>query len=206
VTAARQGYLSSQTSAMHQPLKMLLAAIVSLVGPRWLSSQTPSMRQLLKMRYQQNLERSRPLSKLTGMKVCRSTSTGEAVAFASEKGLDPIHNRSHTRGAPQVAVDYEPILARGFGHRRGNTFEQRISVRDKTRENPAPRPGAYRREVHRHVGGTERHRSACLSDTLLDPAGHRKVPLLLRVGDPITRLGADPAVYGPSEYSQLGDV
>jgi hypothetical protein len=54
--------------------------------------------------------------------------------------------------------------------------------------------------VHRHVGGTERHRSAGLSDMLLDPAGHRKVPLLLRVGDPITRLGADPAIYGPREY------
>ena len=126
--------------------------------------------------------------------------------FASEKRLDPIHNGSHTRGTPQVAVDYEPILAGGFGHRRGNTFEQRVFVRDKARKNPAPRPGADRREVHRHVGGTERHRSACLSDTLLDPAGHRKVPLLLRVGDPITRLGADPAVYGPSEYPQLGDV
>src|SRR5207248_9308338 len=107
---------------------------------------------------------------------------------------------------PQVAVDDEPILARGFGHRRGNTFKQRIFVRDKARENSAPGPGADRSELHRHIGGTERHRSACLSDTPLDPAGHRKVPLLLRVGDPITRLGADPAVYRPSEYPQLRDV
>jgi hypothetical protein len=41
---------------------------------------------------------------------------------------------------------------------------------------------------------------------LLDPAGHWKVPLLLRVADPITRLGADPAIYGAREYAQLGDV
>src|SRR5215213_1253243 len=88
---------------------------------------------------------------------CRSTNTGEAVAFASEKGLDPIHNGSHACGTPQVAVDDEPILAGGFGYWRGNTFEQRVIVRNKTRKNPASRPGADRREMHRHVGGTERH-------------------------------------------------
>jgi hypothetical protein len=140
------------------------------------------------------------------MKACRSTNAGEAIAFASEQRLDPIHNGAHARGTPQVAVDDEPIFAGGFGYRRGNTFEQRVSVRDKARKNPAPRPGADRREVHRHVGGTQRHRSACFADTLLDPTGHRKVPLLLRVGDPIARLGADPAINGPGEYAQLGDV
>src|SRR4051794_27014854 len=103
-------------------------------------------------------------------------------------------------------MDNEPILAGGFGYRRENTFEQRVFVRDKTRENSAPVPGADCRELHRHIGGTQRHRSACFADTLLDPAGHRKVPLLFRVGDPITRLSADPAVYGPREYTQLRDV
>src|SRR4051812_43190720 len=59
------------------------------------------------------------------------TNTGEVVAFASEKGLDPIHNGSHARGAPQVSMDDEPIFAGGFGYRRGDTFEQRVFVRDK---------------------------------------------------------------------------
>src|SRR5690242_16156008 len=136
----------------------------------------------------------------------RSTTTGEAISFASEKGLDPIHNRSHTHGMPQVAVHDKPIVAGGFGDRRRKAFEPWVFVRDKARKNPPPRPGADGGELHRHVRATERHRSACFADMLLDPAGHRKVPLLLWVGDPITRLGADPAVYGPREYTQLRDV
>ena len=43
-------------------------------------------------------------------------------------------------------MDYEPILGGRLGHRRADTFEQRVFVREKARENSAPGPGADRRE------------------------------------------------------------
>src|SRR5215831_19614792 len=108
--------------------------------------------------------------------------------------------------AEEVAMHDDPIFRGDLGYRRGYPFKQSVGVTNKTRQYATAGACANGSELHRHVRGTQRDRTAGLTQSLLYPAGCRVMCLLLGVGHPCGALRSALAIDRAGEHTGLGDV
>src|SRR5918993_1683578 len=134
---------------------------------------------------------------------------GDHVALLGERPSYPVDRRAHARGAPQIAMDDDPVGRGKLGNRRGQPLEDRMGVADIARQHAAAGSGADGFRVHQQRWRAQRHVALRLVDLSLDPARRVVRPplrLLIGIGHPRIAGLATAPVDRDGEGAEFGDV